>query len=81
MVVIQSRDVSFNRDSELPENEGDASFGDDSIDDSSWEEFSSNETALDALAGFIAAVNSDQVDDVNKYYRVIDTQTGEIRGI
>lgn len=81
MVVVQSRDVSFDRDSELPEVEGDASFGDDSVEDSSWEEFSSNETALDALAGFIAAVNSEQGDDVGSYYRVIDTQTGEIRGI
>jgi hypothetical protein len=82
MIIIQKRDVCFDKDEvEAPPLSDGQTFGDDGISDISWTVDSFHETALDALCCFVAAINADEVDDVNNYYRVIDDLTGEIRGL
>lgn len=82
MIIIQQREVGFAiEEAEKPELETGETFGDDSLTDVSWTMQSMHETALDALCGFVAAINGEEIDDVNLYYRVIDTDTGEIRGL
>lgn len=82
MIIIQQREVGFDTDeAEKPELKDGETFGDDAATDVSWTTQSLHENALDALCGFVAAINADEIDDVNMYYRVIDTDTGEIRGL
>lgn len=82
MIIIQQRDVCFDRDeADAPELKPGETFGDDAISDVSWTTLFLHENALDALCGFVAAINADEIDDVNLYYRVIDTDAGEIRSL
>lgn len=82
MIIIQHREVGFDiEEAVAPELGSGETFGDDAATDVSWTTQSVHENALDALCGFVAAINADEIDDVNLYYRVIDTDTGEIRGL
>jgi hypothetical protein len=82
MIIIQQRDVCLDSEEiEMPELTAGQTFGDDGISDISWTVFSMHANALDALCSFVAAINAEEVDDVNQYYRVIDDATGEIRGL
>lgn len=46
-----------------------------------WETFGEYDSAEDAAAHFIACVNSEMLDEMNYYYRLVNLETKKVRGI
>ena len=72
MIEIQSKDVTIDSDN-LQADRRDFNSPD-------WEVMAQGETGTDCLTLFVAMINGEEVDGVNHWYRVVDTETNQVLG-
>lgn len=65
MVEIQQADIEADQN--------DKNFHSDD-----WETLIETDTATDALISLVGMVNADELDDVNRWYRVVNTNTEKV---
>lgn len=57
---------------------GDVNWDDKELPSEGWSEWASYDNPLNALSGLVSAINADEVDTTNSYYRVVDLDMQEV---